>query len=78
MQPVGDVFTDVQMREQGVLLKDGVDAAAVGRKSVEARAVHPDFADRWLFEAGNEAEQSSLARAAFPEQRKKFAGNDFE
>src|SRR6476620_3698240 len=66
MQAIGDVFADVQVRKERVLLKHRVDAAAVGRKPIEARAVHPDFAGSRLFETGDEAEQGVLPEPLSP------------
>ncbi len=60
------------------MLEDGVDAALVGRKRVEARAAHPDFAGGGLFEASDEAEKRGFAGAAFAEQGEKFAGCDLQ
>ena len=60
------------------MLEDSVDAAFVGRKSIEAGAMHPDFAGGGLFESGDQAEKCGLAGTAFAEQGEKFAGGDFE
>ena len=68
VEPVGYVVCDGEMREEGVVLEDGVDAAFVGRKRVQARSTHPDFAGSGLFEAGDKAEKCGLAGTAFAEE----------
>ena len=78
METVGDIFADVQVWKQSVLLEDGVDAAFIGRKGVEAGAVHPDFAGGGLFEPGDQTKQGGFAGATFTEQGEKFAGGNFE
>ena len=60
------------------MLEDGVDAAFVGRKRIEASAGHPDFAGGGLFETGDEAEKSGLSGTAFAEQGEEFSGGDPE
>ena len=77
-QAVGDVFSNIEMREERVMLEDSVHAALVGRKRVEALAVHPDFAGSGLFESGDQAKQSGFAGAAFTEQGEKFARGDLQ
>jgi len=49
------------MRKERVLLKDGVDAALIGRKSVEPGAAHPDFTGSGLLESGDQSKQSGFA-----------------
>src|ERR1700693_1219622 len=66
------------MWEERVILEDGVDAAAIGRKCVEAHATHPDFAGSGLFETGDEAEQRGFAGAAFAEKGEEFTGSNGE
>src|SRR5207248_10809062 len=78
VQSVGDVFADVEMREERVLLEYGVDTTFVRRERVEPSAVHPDFTGGGLFKTGDQAEQSSLAGTAFAEQREKFSGGDIQ
>ena len=66
------------MGEESVVLEDGIDEAAVGRKGVEARIIHPDFAGARLFETGDEAKKSGFAGAALPEEGEEFAGGNLQ
>ena len=70
---VSNIVGDGEVRKEGVLLEDGVNAAFVGRKSVEADGVHPDFAVGRLFESSDEAKESGFARAAFAKKSQEFA-----
>lgn len=66
------------MWEEGVVLEDSIDGAAIGRKGVKTRAAHPDFAAGRLLETGDEPEERGLSRTAFAEEREEFAGGNFE
>src|SRR5689334_2065933 len=72
-KPVSNVVFDAEVRKQGVMLKDSVDAAEIGRKQVEALSGHVNFAAAGGFKAGDDAQQSSFSRAAFAEDGKKFS-----
>src|ERR1700675_2369840 len=47
-ESVSDIVAHAEMREESVVLEDGVYTAFVGRESVQASAAHPDFAGRGL------------------------------
>ncbi len=66
------------MREERVILEDGVHAACIGRERVETLVAHPDFAGGGLFETGDQAEKRGLAGTACAEQREEFAGGDLQ
>ena len=66
------------MREEGVVLENGVDAALVRRKRVETHAVHPDFAGGGLLETGDEAQKRGFSGAAFAQESEEFAGSDLQ
>ena len=78
MKAICHVFADVEVGKKSVMLKDSIDAAFVGRKCIEARAVHPDFSCSGLFESGDKPQQSGFAGTAFPEKRQEFACDDFQ
>jgi hypothetical protein len=75
---ITDVVRDGEMREERVMLEDGVDAALVGRKRVEASAAHPDFAGGRLFETGDEAEKRGLSGTAFAKKGEELAGRNLQ
>src|ERR1700722_18386667 len=66
------------MRENRVTLEHRINLTAIRGDVVEPLAAHPDFAAIQLFEPGDQAEQGSLARAAFAQDGEKFAGGDVE
>src|SRR5258708_26812696 len=76
----GDVVGDAHMRPDGRVLKDEADAAMLGLQ-VEAVAPHLapgdlDLAPVWVAEAGDEADQRRLTRAARSEDRDDLAARD--
>jgi hypothetical protein len=54
LEPIGHVVQHGHMREQRVLLKDGVDLALVGRRADRVGATDQDLALVRLLEAGNQ------------------------
>src|SRR4029077_20147275 len=77
-QTEGDILEYSHVPEQGIVLepKAGValaDGAAQGVLSIE-----PHFAAIRPFEAGDDAEQGSLARARRPKEREEFARSHFQ
>src|SRR4030095_3871768 len=66
------------MREQRILLKDGVDAAAERRQQVEPLAAHPDFAFVELLESGNQSQQRGFSRSALAQNREECALDDVD
>src|SRR5579859_6649533 len=77
-QAVRHVFANVQVREERIILKDGVHAALVWGKRVQALAAHPDFSGRRLLEAGDQPEQRGLARATLTQQREEFTSGNLQ
>ncbi len=74
----GDVIFDGHVRKQGVVLKDGVHAAAESWLGIETFAGHPDFSRSGLLEAGENTKESGFAGAAFAEDGEKFPFRNFE
>ena len=68
----GDVVEDVQVREQGVLLEDGVDLPLVGGYLGDVRAVHQNLARGGHDEARDEPQHGGLAAAGRAEERQKL------
>jgi hypothetical protein len=76
-RPEGDVALDAQVREQRALLKDHPDAALLGLHQ-QSRSHHGATGDGHAapignLEAGDDAQESRLARAARPQQRHQVA-----
>ncbi len=73
----GDVLAHVEVREEGVLLEDHADAAALGRQmeatAGDAHAADFDAAAVERFEAGDQAQERGLAAAAGAEQGEQLA-----
>jgi hypothetical protein len=65
-QPVADVLGDVHVREQRVVLEDGVDVALVRRHAGDRLAGEQDLALGRLLEAGDHAQGRRLAAARRP------------
>ena len=68
-QAKGNVVVHVHVREEGILLEDGVDLALVGRDVHDVLAVKEDLALGGLQEAAEDAQQCRLAAARGAEQR---------
>jgi len=75
-QPVADVLGDVHVGEQGVVLEDRVDVAAVGRDAGNRLAGEQDLAGGRLFEPGDHPEGRRLAAAGRPEEAVEGATGD--
>jgi hypothetical protein len=73
-----DVVADGEVGEEGVVLKDGADAAFEGPESGEGAAVEEDVAARGDFEAGDEAEGGGLAATGGAEEGEELAFADGE
>src|SRR5262249_35930860 len=72
----GDVLEDAIVREEGVVLEDGVDVSPVGRK---ARDVPPPQADApgiWLVEARDQPQSGGLPAAGGAEQGQELGAPD--
>ncbi len=72
-QSVTHIFSDRQMREQSIVLEDGIDPAPIGRQMIEALAAHENFARSCALEAGNDAQQGRLSRTAFTQDGEEFS-----
>jgi hypothetical protein len=66
------------VREQGVVLKDGVDVARVRRAAGDVGPGELDAAAVGQLEAGDEAQRRRLARAGRAEQREELPARDVE
>lgn len=75
---VGDVLLDGHMGEERVVLEDGVDVAAAGRKCGDVAPGEFDAARGGPFEAGDQAQQGGLARAGGAEEGEELAFPDGE
>ena len=74
----GDVLDRGHVREEGVLLKDGVDRAKVRRNADHRAAVDADFARGRLDEPGNASQQRGFAAAAGAQKGDELAPPDLE
>ena len=73
-----DVAAHGEMGKKRVVLEDGIDVAAIGRKSVDAGTVEIDFAFIGRFESGDHPQRSGLSAAGRSEQREEGSARDFE
>ena len=76
LQPVLDVLCDRHVREQGVLLEDGVDVAAARGQRGDVDAAEFDHAGRRLLEPRDHPQHRRLARTRRPEDREQLAVAD--
>jgi hypothetical protein len=76
LQPVLDVLDDSHVREQRVVLEDGVDVAGIGRLPGHVGSAELDGAAVRSLEAGDDAEKRRLARTRRAEHREEFALGD--
>ena len=67
-----DILANRHMREERVVLEDGVDRALEGRQRRDVLAIEADLAFGREVEAGDQAEQRGLAAARRPEQREEL------
>ena len=63
LQPIGDVLVDVQVGEQGVVLKDDVKAALFHHRPGEVLSVIHNGAGVGLYDAQDDVQQGGLAAA---------------
>jgi hypothetical protein len=73
LQAEGDVVEDVQVREEGVVLEDGVHVAVVRRRVRDVGAVQENLTGGRLLEAGDHAQGRGLPAPGRPEQREELA-----
>ena len=81
-EPEADIGGNVEMTEEGALLKDHADPAPLGRvvaaRSTDLAAVEVDRAGVQVFKSGDKAEHGRFAAAAGTEQGRKRAGRDVQ
>ena len=76
LQAVRDVVEDRHVREQRVLLEDGVHVAPVGRDADRVLSADQHLADVGLLGAGDQLQRRRLAAAGRAEQRQELAVPD--
>ena len=74
----GDVLLQRHVREQRIVLEDGVDAAPVRRQSLDIGAAQTNFARCRLLEAGDHPQKRCLAAAGGAEHGEEFVLVDIE
>ncbi len=77
-EAVGDVLPHAHVREQRVVLEDGIDVALERWEGADRRARHEDLALGRPLEPGDHPERRGLARAGGAQQREKLAGRDLQ
>jgi hypothetical protein len=77
-QTEGDVVDHGHVREERVLLEDGVHVALVGRHPGHVHTLEQDATRRRLLEAGDHLQQRGLAATGRPEQREELTLVDRE
>ena len=77
-QREGDIFKHVQVWEEGIALKDGVDVALVRRNVVDALSEEENVPLIGRFKAADHAQGRGLAAAGGAEQREEFVVVDVE
>ena len=77
-QPVGDVVADGHVREQGVVLEDGVDRTVIRRHAADLLAGEFERAAAGVLEAGDHPQRRRLARAGRPEEGEELAAPHLE
>ena len=78
LEAEGDVVVDVQVREQGVALENGVQRALVRRDAGELLAVQEDGTFVRLEEARDHPQEGGLAAAGGTEEGEEFAAADVQ
>ena len=76
LEPVAHVLADRHVREEGVVLEDGVHVARVRRLPRDVFAAEGDAAGVRLLEPGDHAQRRRLAGAGRAEQREELACGD--
>ena len=66
------------MRKERIVLKYGVDAAAIGRNTLCGLAENLDMAGGRLLETGHQPQAGGLAGAGWAEHGEELAGRDFK
>src|SRR5437016_2518993 len=73
-----DVFRNVQVRKEGVVLKDHTKAAAFGRQVRYVVSVEFDRSVVRLFQTGDHSKRSRLAASGWTKQAEKLATIDIK
>ncbi len=77
-QTEGDVLVDVQVREERVVLEDGVDLALVGRQGGDVLAGELDGPGGGVLQSGDHPQGGGLSAAGGAQQREEGARGDGE
>ena len=77
-EPEGDVLVDVEVREQRVVLEDGVDVALVGRQPGHVLALELDEPRGRRLEPADHPEGGGLSAPGRAEQAEELAGLDLQ
>ena len=71
-QAEGNIFKDIEMREQGILLKDRVDLPLIGRNVINPHTVEQDVSRRRRRETSNDPQRGGFTAPAGSEQREEL------
>ena len=71
-QTEGDVLIHIQVREQGVLLENGVDLPLIGRDVINPHTIEQDISRRRRRETSDDTQRGGLAAPAGSEQREEL------
>ena len=71
-QTKGDVLIHIQVREQGVLLENGVDLPLIGRNVINPHTVEQDVSRRRRRETSNDPQRGGFTAPAGSEQREEL------
>src|SRR5882724_11736075 len=77
-QAIRHVVANRQVREERVMLENGIHRPLVRRQRIQSPAPHPKLARSRLLKTGNHAQQSGLARTRFPENSQELSRSDFQ
>ena len=73
LQAEGDIAENIEVREKGVVLEDGIHIAAVRRKGSGVAAVDQDLPALRLLKSRHQAQDSGLPASAGTQQREEFS-----
>ena len=73
LKPVGNILRNAHVREEGVVLEDGVDVAIEWWKIGDIFAVKEDATRGWSLKASDHAQRGRLSGTGWAEQREELA-----
>src|SRR5207302_420564 len=73
LQAEGDIFEDVHVLEQCIVLEHKPDVALLNFDVIDAFAANENVAIGWGFQAGDHSQHGGLSATARPQQRHQFA-----